>query len=240
MNKKCNILLPIAGLGSRFSEHGFNLPKPLIEVEEKIIVEKSLDSIEYSDCNLIFIVRSEHIEEFNIDSVLREKFGEDIKIVDVDYDTAGAICSCLLAEEYINNNEPLVIFTPDCYFEPRFDPSKIEDKYDGMVAVFESNSPAHSYVVLNEQGYVVKAAEKDVISSNAVGGLYYFKRGADFVRNAKKMVASNQKTKGEYYICPVYNLLIDEFNAKIGIDVNSRHVVLGTPEGLQDYLEGKT
>ena len=240
MTKKINILLPIAGHGSRFSDVGYKLPKPLIRAKDKIIVQKSLDSVEHEDCNLIFIVRQEHITKHNIDTVLKEKFGNDIKLISIEKDTAGAICSCLLAEEHIDNESPLVIFTPDCYFEPQFKPKQIDEKYDGMVVVFESDNPAHSYVVLDDNGYVTKAAEKDVISTNAVGGLYYFKRGSDFVRNAKRMVKRNQRVKGEFYICPVYNLLIEEFEAKIGIDVNSRHVVLGTPEGLQDYLEGKT
>ena len=238
--KKISILLPIAGHGSRFSEVGYKLPKPLIKVEDKIIVEKSLDSVVYEECNLIFIVREEHIKKFNIDTVLKDKFGQDTKIVSVNYDTEGAICSCLLAEEYIDKDDPLVIFTPDCYFEPAFNPHQIDDKYDGMVVVFESSNPAHSYVILDDDGFVTKAAEKNVISNNAVGGLYYFRKGTDFVRNAKRMIERNKKVKGEYYICPVYNLLIEEFDAKIGIDRNSRHVVLGTPEGLQAYLRGET
>ena len=241
MNKKINILLPIAGHGSRFSTVGYDLPKPLIPVDDTIIVEKSLQSVAYDNCNLIFIVREEHKEKYQIDAVLHQNFGDDVKIVSVDYDTKGAICSCLLAEEHIDNDAPLVIFTPDCYFEPKFNPVEAyKSNLDGMVAVFKSDNPAHSYVVLNDQGLVVKAAEKDVISQNAVGGLYYFRKGSDFVRNAKRMVENSQSVKGEYYICPVYNLLIDEFNAQIGIDVNSRHVVLGTPEGLQAYIRGES
>jgi dTDP-glucose pyrophosphorylase len=240
MANNINILLPIAGHGSRFSSVGYELPKPLIQVEDKIIVEKSLDSIEYSGCNLIFIVRQEHIVKYQIDEQLKNKFGNDIDIISIEKDTDGAICSCLLAEDLIDSEDSLVIFTPDCYFEPKFNPHEAKNTdLDGVVAVFKSDSDAHSYVILDENGHVTKAAEKDVISTNAVGGMYYFKKGSDFVRNAKRMVEQSQKVKGEYYICPVYNLLIEEFDAKIGIDVNSRHVVLGTPEGLESYLRGE-
>lgn len=234
---KINVLLPIAGRGRRFAEMGYELPKPLIAVNDQIVVQKSLESINHEGMRLIFIVRQEHIDDYQIDEVLKKKFSNnEIEIISVEEDTEGAICSCLLAEEYINSDEPLVIFTPDCYFEPEFDARAVDEKYDGMVAVFESNDPAHSYVIMGDENYVIKAAEKEVISTNAVGGLYYFRRGSEFVDNAYKMVQMNQKTKGEYYICPVYNLLIAD-GAKIGIDKNSRHVVLGTPEGLEQYLK---
>jgi dTDP-glucose pyrophosphorylase len=236
---KVNILLPIAGHGNRFAEKGYELPKPLIQVEDKIIVEKSLDSINYADHQLIFVVRQEHVTRHSIDSVLYSKFGKDIKIIVVEYDTDGAICTCLLAEKFIDTNDPLVIFTPDCFFEPQFDPGLVDQNLDGVVSVFSSSSDDHSYVILDSKGYAIKTAEKQVISENAVGGLYYFKKGCDFVRNAKAMIQDNNKTKGEFYICPVYNYLIQELEAKVGIFPNNRHVVLGTPEGLESYLRGE-
>jgi len=233
-----NILLPIAGRGSRFVEKGYELPKPLILVEKdnKTILEKSLESVDYSDSRLIFIVRQEHIDEFKIDQFLLEKYGSGIVIVPVDYETDGAVNSCLLAEEYIDNDDSLIIFTPDCYFEPQFASDSVWAGSDGMVVVFESDNEAHSYVVLDEDGYVSNAAEKEVISHNAVGGLYYYRKGSDFVKYSKEMINRNQRVKGEFYICPVFNLLIED-GKKIGIDKNSRHVVLGTPEGLDTYLK---
>ena len=239
MDKKINVLLPIAGHGSRFADVGYSLPKPLIDAGGITILEKSLQSVCIDDCNLIFLVRKDHIDKYKIDEFLKSKYKDSCKIIVVNGNTDGAVCTCLLAESEIDNEEPLVIFTPDCYFEPTFRPKEVQPWADGMVVVFESENPAHSYVVLNDVGFVTKAAEKDVISKNAVGGLYYYRKGSDFVRNAKKMVENSQKTKGEYYICPVYNLLLEEYDAKIGIEINTRHVVLGTPEGLQSYLRGE-
>lgn len=240
MGTKSNILLPIAGRGSRFAEKGYVLPKPLIWVQKdnKTILEKSLESVDHSDAHLIFIVRQEHIDEHHIDQFLTKKYGPSITIVPVDYETDGAVNSCLLAEQYIDNEDPLIIFTPDCYFEPQFTPDSVWGESDGMVVVFESDNEAHSYVTLDESGYVLNAAEKEVISRNAVGGLYYYRKGSDFVKYSKEMIENNQRVKGEFYICPVFNLLIKD-NKKIGIDKNSRHVVLGTPEGLCAYLEDR-
>ncbi len=240
MEKRSNILLPIAGNGTRFSSKGYSLPKPLIFIEKdnKTILEKSLESVNYENSNLIFIVKQEHVDKFKINEFLKEKFGSQVITVPVNYDTAGAVNSCLLAEKYINNDEPLIIFTPDCYFEPQFDLKKVDSNYDGLVAVFNSDNDAHSYVVINDNGEVLKAAEKEVISSHAVGGLYYYKKGADFVKYSKKMIEQNKKVKGEFYICPVFNFLIED-GKTIGIDKNTKHVILGTPEGLETYIKAQ-
>ena len=233
---KTNLILPIAGLGQRFVDGGYETPKPLIEVDGKYLVEKSMESINTENVNLIFVVRQEHIDNFQIDTKLKDRFGEEIRIISVDYTTEGAICTCLLAKEFVDTDEPLAIFTPDCYFEPSIDMANIDNKYDGLVCVFESQSDAHSYVRLNDDGQVVEAKEKEVISNNAVGGFYYFRNGKMFIDYAEKMVnQESMKTKGEYYICPVFNLLLDD-GLKIGIDRNSKHIILGTPENLQENV----
>jgi dTDP-glucose pyrophosphorylase len=232
---KTNIVLPIAGNGQRFVDKGYKTIKPLIEVNGQYLVEKSMESVDYTEANLIFIVRQEHVDEFDIENKLKERFGQDITVIKVDHITEGALCTCLLAEKYIDNDNPLVIFTPDCYFEPKFHVNQVDLKYDGVVAVFHSTSPAHSYVQLNDEQCVTKAAEKEVISEYAVGGLYYFRHGNLFVKYAHKQIEMNMRTKGEFYICPVYNLLIED-GLKIGIDRNTRHEILGTPEDLERYL----
>ena len=235
---KANIILPIAGLGQRFADGGFATPKPLIEVDGKYLVEKSLDSIDTTDADLIFIVRQEHIDSFSIDAKLRDKLGQDIKIISVDYTTQGALSTCLLAKDLINNEAPLAIFTPDCYFEPHINVSNISEDYDGLVCTFTSQSPAHSYVTLDESNLVTRAAEKEVISSDAVGGFYYFKTGSMFVKYAEDLVERNMRSKGEFYICPIYNLLLED-GLKIGVDKNDKHLILGTPEDILAYEEGR-
>jgi len=234
--KKFNLLLPIAGKGNRFVEKGYTVPKPLIPVDsEKILVEKSVESVDIENAHMIFIVRKEHIDSHGIDKRLEKTFeGNSVTIVSVDYDTEGALSSCMLAEEHIDNDLPLVIFTPDCLFEPVFSVDSIEDDVAGAVATFSSSSPAHSYVVLDDDGNVTKAAEKEVISTNAVGGLYYFKKGSMFAQYARETIDKKDKTKGEYYICPIYNLAIRDGH-RIIIDRNSAHYVLGTPEGLEEF-----
>ena len=229
------MLLPIAGDGIRFVKEGYEIPKPLIKIEDDFLVQKSLRSIDLEDCNLIFVVKKDHIENNQIDTNLIELYGNQIKIIATDTKTGGALSSCLLANTEINNDIPLLIFTPDCYFEPKIIPSNIDPTLDGLVCVFESSSDAHSYVRLNENNHVTQTAEKEVISNDAIGGFYYFKSGKLFVDYANKLIDRKLTTKGEYYIAPVYNLLIDD-EYKIGIDRNTKHIILGTPADLERYL----
>lgn len=229
------MLLPIAGDGIRFVKEGYEIPKPLIKIEDDFLVQKSLRSIDLEDCNLIFVVKKDHIENNQIDAKLKELYGNQIKIIVTDTKTGGALSSCLLADAEINNDIPLLIFTPDCYFEPKIIPSTIDPTLDGLVCVFESSSDAHSYVKLNEKNHVTQTAEKEVISNDAIGGFYYFKSGKLFVDYANKLIDRKLTTKGEYYIAPVYNLLIDD-DYKIGIDRNTKHIILGTPVDLERYL----
>lgn len=231
---KYNLLLPIAGKAQRFIDAGHTNPKPLIIANYRHIIDWALDSIDHRDCNLIFAVRSDHINSFCIDAILKKKFGNDIKIVVVDKITEGAVSTCELAREHIDNDFPLFIYTPDVYFEKKFNPNDIDHTLDGFLLTFKANSPAHSYVKLDEYGFVTKTAEKEVISDNAAVGVYYYKTGRMFLKYATLLRERNIRVKNEFYICPMYNLMI-----KDGLRIKTNPVeklhVLGTPEELDFF-----
>jgi len=230
---KTNLLLPIAGNGQRFIDAGYTVPKPLIEINGKTILDRSLESVKLDNCNLIFIIRQDHVKEHNLNLILKSRY-KDCKIVVIPGLTEGALSTCMLAKEHIDNDMPLMIFTPDCYFEPQINPDNINESFDGMVCVFNSNSPAHSYVKLDENAeYVNNTAEKKVISNLAIGGLYYWKNGSDFVKYGNQMIEKDLRVNGEFYIAPVFNEFISDGN-KVGIDRNTKHDILGTPEDLEN------
>ena len=237
--KKYNLLLPIAGRAQRFLDKGYTMPKPLIMSKDKHIIDWSMSSIDTSECNVIFAVRLEHINNFSIDDILREKFGDDIEIVVIDRVTDGSVSTCLLAKDHINNDLPLIIYTPDVYFENTFSPSSIPEDLDGHLLTFKANSPAHSYVELDDSGMALRTAEKEVISQNAAVGVYYYKTGRMFVEYAEEMISKNIRTKGEFYICPMYNLMIRD-GAKVGIHQVEKMHVLGTPPELEFFVEHVT
>lgn len=233
--KKFNLLVPIAGKGSRFPKETYIAPKPLILLDKKTIIEWTMSCIDYTDCNLIFVVRKEHADEFCIDSFLKSKFGSDVQIVVTDKVTDGSVCSCLLAEELINNDLPLLIHCSDVYFEEKLDPNQINTNLDGCILTFKSNSPNYSYSQLNDEGFVIKTKEKSVISNNASVGLYHFKSGKLFVKYAKQMIEENVKTNNEYYICPLYNLLIEDGLKIYTSEVKKMHV-FGTPDEYNFFI----
>tara|TARA_R110001592_G_scaffold324471_1_gene604112 strand:+ start:2916 stop:4064 length:1149 start_codon:yes stop_codon:yes gene_type:complete len=233
---KYNLLLPIAGKAQRFADKGYTMPKPLIMAKTKQVIDWAMESIDTKDCNLIFAVRLEHINNFSIDKILRQKFGKDIKIVVVDHDTDGSVSTCLLAKDYIDNDYPLFIYTPDVYFQSKFQPSLVPKNWDGGILTFKANSPAHSYAATDKNGFVTRTAEKQVISSDAAVGVYYYKKGSLFIDYAEELVKKEIRTKDEFYICPMYNLLIrDGYN--IGIQQVQKMHVLGTPEELEFFVD---
>jgi len=234
--KKYNLLIPMAGKAQRFADKGYKMPKPLIMAKTKHVIDWAMDSVWAKDCNIIFEVRLDHINNFSIDKILRSKFGDDIKIVVIDHDTEGSVCTCMLAEEHIDNDLPLIIYTPDVCFEPAFDPGSIDESLDGFILSFKANSPAHSYIELDDNGFAVKTAEKQVISSNAAVGVYYYKTGRMFMKYAKEMVDKKIKTKNEFYICPMFNMIIRD-GGKVKIDHVDKMHVLGTPQELEFFVK---
>ena len=231
--KKYNLLLPIAGKAQRFIDAGYMMPKPLILARRKHVIDWAIESIKTDDCNLIFIVRLDHIYNFSIDKILKQKFGEDIKIVTVDHVTRGALETCTLAKEYIDNDLPLYIYTPDVYFQPQFDPDCVKDA-DGFLLTFPANSPDHSYSDIDDKGIVSRVIEKEVISQHANVGLYYFKTGKMFLHYANDAIQKNMLVKGEFYIAPIYNTMIFDGLKITACDTEKMHI-LGTPDTFEFF-----
>ena len=234
---KPNILVPMAGLGSRFIKEGFKVPKQIINIKDKHLIDISLDCLNYKDCNLIFVLRDEHVYNHHMDELLIKKFGNDINIVVLDKLTDGSVCSCLFAEEYINNDAPLVIHTLDIEFRPVFNPHVMETlDADGLILTFKSNSTNYSYAQLDRNGNVTKTAEKKAISPNACVGIYGFKKGSDFCKYAKEMIRRDLRTKNEFYISPLYNVLIEDGKKIVTEDVDKMHI-FGTPDEYHFYKD---
>ena len=234
---KPNILVPMAGLGSRFIKEGFKVPKQIINIKDKHLIDISLDCLNYKDCNLIFVLRDEHVYNHHMDELLMKKFGDDISIVVLDQLKDGSVCSCLFAESLIDNDSPLVIHTLDIEFRPVFDPHVMEIlDADGLILTFKSNSTNYSYAQLDKDGNVIKTAEKKAISPNACVGIYGFKKGSDFCKYAREMIERDLRTKNEFYISPLYNVLIEDGKKIVTEDVDKMHI-FGTPDEYHFYKD---
>jgi dTDP-glucose pyrophosphorylase len=233
------ILIPMAGAGSRFAQAGYTFPKPLIEVNGKPMIQSVVENLDF-DCEYIFILMSSHSTKYpGIKDTLRVITNGRCKIIETDCLTEGAACTALLAKEYINNDEGLLIANSDqiIEYEPKnFVTLKSLTSVDSIVFTFNDVHPKWSFVKTNSRGFVTRVEEKKPISNIATCGIYWYRKGSDFVKYAEKMIEKNDRVKGEFYIAPVYNYLIEDGKDLIPFYVNKMWGI-GTPEDLDRFLK---
>lgn len=240
---KLNIVIPMAGAGSRFAKAGYELPKPLIDVNGKHMIEVVINNLKSlkRNCKFIFVCQQTHIETFDLIEVFKNSC-DDFEVVGIDELTEGAACTVLKAESFIDNDIPLMIANSDqwCDFNIDHYLDDIDERdLDGSMLTMKANDPKWSYAKVDDSGYVSEVVEKVVISDEATVGVYNYKKGADFVKYAKSMIESGKKSNGEYYVAPVYTLMSKEghrigvFN--IGKEASGMYG-LGIPNDLELFL----
>jgi HAD superfamily hydrolase (TIGR01509 family) len=236
-DEKLNVLIPMAGAGSRFEQAGYTFPKPLIDVKGKPMIQVIVENLNIK-ANFIYIVQKSHREKYNLDTLLN-LITPNCKIVEVDGVTEGAAVTALMAKKYINTDHPLFFANSDQFVEwdsNEFFYKMNENDCDGGIPTFKATHPKWSFAKLDEEGFVTEVQEKNPISDLATVGFYYWKHGSDFVKYAEEMIEQNIRVNNEFYVCPVYNNAI-----KGGLKVRTFNVPkmwgLGTPEDLKYYLE---
>jgi NDP-sugar pyrophosphorylase family protein len=224
----------MAGLGSRFVEKGYSLPKPLIKIFGKPMIQHVVESLGI-DGHYIFLVQKAHRVKYHLDDVLDE-IAPGCSIVEVDGLTEGAASTSLLAKDLINNDKALVIANSDQII--KWDSRPFQGMsfigFDGVTAVFTASDPKWSYVK-SSWAMVTEVAEKNVISDQANVGIYGWSKGSDYVKYAEQMIAKDIRTNGEFYIAPVYNEAIADGKKITLFQVDEMHGV-GTPEDMNEYI----
>lgn len=239
VDNNLNILIPMAGAGSRFEKAGYTFPKPLIDVNGKPMIQVVVDNINI-DANYIFIVQKNHREKYNLDTLLN-MIAPNCTIIETDGLTQGAACTALLARDFIDNDAPLFFANSDQFVEwnsNEFMYSMQESEVDGGIVTFRSTHPKWSFAKLDVDGFVSEVAEKNPISDIATVGFYYWKNGSDFVKYADSMIQKNIRVNNEFYVCPVFNEAIADGKRVKTYDISGMWG-LGTPEDLDNYLRGK-
>jgi dTDP-glucose pyrophosphorylase len=234
---KMNVLIPMAGAGSRFAAAGYTFPKPLIDVNGKPMIQMVVENLNI-DANFVFVVQKEHREKYNLDTLLN-LIAPNCKVVEVDGLTEGAACTALLAKEYIDSDAPLFFANSDQFVEwdsNEFFYKMNETDADGGIVTFKATHPKWSFAKIDDNGIVTEVAEKNPISDLATVGFYYWKHGSDFVKYAEQMITNNVRVNGEFYVCPVFNQAIDGGKVIRTFDVPKMWGT-GTPEDLKYYLE---
>jgi NDP-sugar pyrophosphorylase family protein len=236
-----NIVIPMAGEGSRFVKAGYEKKKPFIDVAGKPMIWRVLENLSYPNARYFLIARSEHIEaEKELVKEIEQKF--NATFVPIDHLTEGTACTVLHVHRYINNQDPLLIANSDQIVDmeiSHFIDDCLKRELDGSILTFvdEERDPKWSFAKIDENGHVLEVKEKEAISEYATVGIYLFSKGIDFVQSAIDMIVENERVNNEFYTCPTYNYAIRQ-GKSIGIyniAQNGMHG-LGTPEDLEKFL----
>lgn len=236
-----NILVPMAGKSQHFQEQEFPFPMPLIEIGSKTMIEHVIENLStVSDhVQFIFVINSNDCKKFYLDNTLKILTNGKCQIVQLDKETRGSACSALMAIDYVGNDTPLLIANSDQIFEDSI--SNLIAKFhsadaDAGVVIFDSVHPRWSYIRLDEKNEVVETAEKRPISRHAIAGLYYFRKGLDFVEGAMRMIQKDESVNGNYFVSPILNQMILSGKTILTKKIqNERYFTFYTPSKIKEY-----
>lgn len=230
-----NIVFLLAGRASRFKEASYKAPKSLIQIRDKFMIQYAMDSLSFiANAKLFFICLKDHEENSHITSKLKKLYGKNVHILLTDGVTEGAAVTALLARDFINSDDSLIISNGDQYFTSSKFEIEVKSKnknYSGLIPVFEATHSRWSFAKINENGFITEVAEKVPISNRATVGVYYFEHGKDFVWAADEMIRKDIRRNNEFYVCPVFNELIGRGDKIKAVEADSMWS-LGTPEDV--------
>jgi len=228
------LIVPMAGRGQRFEEKGYIFPKPLIEINGKLMVEYVMENFEsMENLNYVFVVLKEHDDKFHISSVMK-RLVPDAKIKMIDSITDGAARTVLLVDDLIDDDDDVIVCNCDQWLE--WDAKAffeiVKNSSYHWITTFNSIHPKFSYVKYDGEK-VTEVQEKNPISDIATTGIYYWKSWKDFKWAANSMITKNRRINNEFYVCPVYQELVERGDI-IKIYPVTMHS-LGTPEDLAAF-----
>ena len=192
------------------------------------------------DHRFIFICRKDHDEEYQLDKLF-SRITTDYRKVLVDQVTEGPACSVLLAQEWYNNDDPMVTACADDYVDTNFDDflrSAKENQAEGTIMTYLGREEAGSTAKVDESGLITEVAEKEVISPYTTVGIYYFSKGKYYVEATEQMIRLDKRANGEFYVCPVYNEMIANGQVVQAYEIPTEDMhTMGTPEGLEIFQQ---
>ena len=230
------LVLPMAGNGQRFFDEGYDLPKPLIAIKGKPMFKHVIDNIGLTE-DIICVVRRDHVEDFNIDDHIRVYY-PNANVHIIEHETEGAACTVMEAVAPLTD-QPFLVANCDQLME--WSPKSFYDTAQrwkgGSILTFEPDHkiPKPSYVRVSDVGQMIELKEKTIISNIATVGVYYWKKGSDYVKYAEEMIDKNIRHNNEFYVCPVFNQAIKD-GKKIKTYMVEKMWGIGTPEDLDIFL----
>lgn len=230
---RLHLVMPMAGKGSRFSDSGYSVPKPLIEIKGKPFFYWAVQSVEkFIRCeDITFVVLSEHIKQYHIDQIIRQ-YWQDAIIIELKDVTRGAAETGLLGIEHLQEEDAILLNDCDHLFcSDAFNAFQMEynrlNVVDAAVLTFPSRNPAYGYLQYDENGHVIRTVEKQPVSNEAICGAYYFNSKRDYVNACRNYFQSCSYK--EYFLSGVLNTMIDDGKTVKGFPTEF-HLSFGTPE----------
>ena len=205
-----NILILMAGAAADFEEKGHSYPKYLLEIQNKPMIQRIIESLENVGDNITCIIRKQDQEKYYLADTLKILCPK-CKVIELAGDTKGAVCTALFAIDEINNDQELLILNGDQLIKRDISEAIADFRaknLDGGLVTMNAVNPNYSTVLLDENNYVVQTSEKRPISPMASTGCSYYKRGADFVKSSFAVIQKDVNTQGKYYISSTFNEMI--------------------------------
>ena len=247
------ILIPMAGAGQRFADAGYTVHKPAIMTVDRatgqekpmvVCATKDLPGVAADGSNVIYVDRNFHQTD-GVEDAIRAWYPQ-AAFITVDHLTEGQACTCMLAEPYLDPEQPLLIAGCDNGMDIDRDAfDALTKECDCIVFTYRHNEAvlanpnAYGWMIADADGNITGTSIKKAISDSpmedpAVVATFWFRRAAVFIEATKKMIAENDRINGEFYVDQTVKHVLDlGYRAKI-FDID-RYVGWGTPEDYEGY-----
>ena len=240
-----HIIIPMSGIGKRFIESGYKVPKPLIRVDEKTIIEHVCNLFPDED-KFTFICNSKHLADTNIKQVV-QSIKPNANIIEIPNHKKGPVYAVSLVNEIIEDDEEVIVNYCDfgTYWDYKNFLKHTRDRdADGAIVAYKGFHPhmlgnTNYAFMQDKKQWMLKIQEKEPFTNNrmqeyASNGTYYFKRGSYVKKFFQKLIDKNINVRGEYYVSLVYNLLVSN-GLKVSIYEIQHMLQWGTPQDLEEY-----
>jgi NDP-sugar pyrophosphorylase family protein len=240
---KYNLVIPMAGLGSRFSKAGYETPKPLLPIRGHRMFEIVIANLTTSDVNQVSLIAPAHFELAPEVAHFSQVTGIPIRLFEIDFLTDGPVSSAMIAAKELDFDLPIIIANSDQYLDFNVNQwinTAIDSNVDGSILCMRDSHPKWSYVEVNERGEIARVVEKQVVSSLATCGVYFFSSTAEFIRAAECQREGDERVNNEFYVAPLYNYLISQGKRLSYLDMGPISEVmfgLGTPEDYELFIQ---
>ena len=236
-----NIIIPLGGKGERFINGGYTVPKPLIKIFDKPMIEYVIDNIKLTEDDIVFIIYNYGLDNYDFSSIINNKY-KNIHLIKIN-DTRGSVETLYLGindifNNYKYNKKSLILDCDTFYTEDIVSIFRNSDKNMVYYTKNYEENPIYSYIGLDNKSNILNIKEKEKISDNANTGAYAFIDIKMLYEYCLYVLNNNITFKNEPYTSCVISEMIKDNIEFIGHQLTGEYVIsLGTPNAVEDYIK---